>query len=48
MKQALSFPLKLVELQPLEELPLVSALVTNHSYVNYVGETLESMGGQTY
>jgi len=48
MKPALSFPLRLVELPPLEELPSLSALVANHNHVHYVGEAPESMLGQTY
>jgi glycosyltransferase involved in cell wall biosynthesis len=48
MKQALTFPLRLVELQPLEEHPSVSALVANHNYVHYVGEAPESVLDQTY
>jgi hypothetical protein len=37
MKQALSFPLELLELPPSEEIPLVSALVANQNYAQYVG-----------
>jgi hypothetical protein len=47
MKQALSFPLELLELPPLEHVPLVPALVANHNYARYVGEAPGSMLGQT-
>jgi hypothetical protein len=47
MKQALSFPLELLELPPLEDVPLVPALVANHNYARYVGEAPGSMLGQT-
>jgi hypothetical protein len=40
MKQTPRFALEPLELPPLEAVPSVSALVTNHNYAHYVGEAL--------
>ena len=37
-----------VDLVPFPENPLVSVLVTNHNYANYVGEAIQSILAQTY
>jgi glycosyltransferase involved in cell wall biosynthesis len=40
--------LRPVNLGPFPEKPLVSVLVTNHNYANYVGEAIQSILAQTY
>ena len=40
--------LKLVELRKLTDEPLVSVLIPNYNYANYIGEALESIIHQTY